>query len=84
MTGFLARIKAYVLGACAFLLAVWIAFRAGRSKGKTDNRIDQLEEMRKNQVEQDNKVTEVDNEVNKMADGDALNELRAKWMRDEK
>lgn len=84
MTGWLARIKAGAISVLAFLMVTFAVWRAGRAKGKAEQRAEHTEDAYRKQAETDKEVAEVHDEINKLPDGSAADRLKSDWLRRDK
>lgn len=79
----LARVKGWLAAAGFFLAAITLALLTGRRQGRRAKQQEQAAGAAKAQQEGVEARNDAKNEVNKLPDGGAADELKRDWMRDE-
>lgn len=77
------KFKGYIATVGVFLTAVTLALFAGRRQGRQAQQEKQAAQAAKAQQEGLEARNDAKNEVNKMPDGGAADQLKRDWMRDE-
>lgn len=79
----LARVKGWLAAVGFFLAAITLALLTGRRQGSRAKQQEQVADAAKAQQEGVEARNGAKNEVNKLPDGGAADELKRNWMRDE-
>lgn len=79
--GLLSKLKAALFGVVAFFVIVFLAWRKGKSDGKTEERIDVIVDAHERQDKTIEVSNDVESKINSLPSGASDRRLRTGWMR---